>query len=74
MTNHSSTEFDGPRNRVDGALLELRLNDICAGLVEAIDREVEKLRREGSPIYVMQDGKIVDLQTYDASNDPAPKP
>lgn len=46
----------------NNALLEKRLDDICAGLIEAIEREVETLRREGLPIYVSENGKIVDLQ------------
>lgn len=46
----------------DEPLLDRRLDDICEGLVEAIEREVETLRREGFPIYVEQDGQVVDLQ------------
>jgi biotin operon repressor len=46
----------------DEALLEQRLDDICEGLREAIDREVETLRREGLPIYVSDNGRIIDLQ------------
>ncbi len=44
------------------ALLEKRLDDICDGLREAIDREVETLRREGLPIYVSDNGQVIDLQ------------
>jgi len=43
-------------------LLEKRLDDICEGFREAIDREVETLRREGFPIYVSDNGHVVDLQ------------
>lgn len=32
------------------------------GLKEAIDREVETLRREGLPIYVSDNGKVSNLQ------------
>lgn len=42
--------------------LDRELDEICAGFREAIDLEVESLRREGLPIYVWEDGKVVDLQ------------
>jgi len=32
------------------------------GLTEAIDREVERRRREGLPIHVFENGCVVDLQ------------
>jgi len=51
-----------PAKDKNDALLKKRLDDICAGFREAIDREVEALRREGLPIYVSDNGKIVDLQ------------
>lgn len=51
-----------PAKDNNDALLEKRLDDICAGFREAIDREVEALRREGLPIYVSDNGKVVDLQ------------
>lgn len=53
----------------DDALLAKRLDDICEGLCEAIDREVAILRREGLPIYVCQDGKIVDLNADKSGSD-----
>lgn len=46
----------------DSAFVEKRLTQMAEGLTEAIDREVETLRREGLPIYVAQNGKVVDLQ------------
>lgn len=46
----------------DDALLDRRFDDICAGPCEAIDREVKQLRHEGLPIYVSDNGKVVDLQ------------
>jgi hypothetical protein len=46
----------------DQALLRKRLDDISEGFREAIDREVETLRREGFPIYVSDDGQVIDLQ------------
>ncbi len=51
-----------PPAKHDEALLDRRLDDICAGLCEAFEREVRQLRREGLPIYVSDNGKVVDLQ------------
>lgn len=42
--------------------LDRELDEICAGLREAIDLEVESLRREGFPIYVWENGKVINLQ------------
>ena len=50
------------------ALLDRQMDEICEGLVEAVDLEVEALRREGYPIYVAENGKIVDLQTTPFDN------
>ena len=44
------------------AVLRGHMDEICRGLVEAIDREVEVLQREGLPIYVAENGTIIDLQ------------
>ena len=49
-------------DKTEDALLDKRLDDICEGLTEAIDREVERRRREGLPIYVAEDGKVIDQQ------------
>ncbi len=46
----------------DQALLRKRLDDISEGFREAIDREVETLRLEGFPIYVSDNGQVIDLQ------------
>ena len=35
---------------------------MAEGLTEAIDREVERRRREGLPIHVSRNGRVVDLQ------------
>ena len=51
-----------PQRRHDPALLDRRLDDICAGLREAFEREVEQLRRERLPIYVSDNGRVIDLQ------------
>lgn len=45
----------------DDALLARQLDDICEGLREAIEREVESLRREGLPVYISENGNVVDL-------------
>ena len=50
------------------ALLDRQMDEICQGLIEAVDREVESLRREGLPIYVAENGRIVDLQTTPFDN------
>jgi len=54
---------DTPRPaKHDEALLDREMDEICLGLCEAIDREVARLRREGLPIWVEENGKVVDLQ------------
>lgn len=50
-------------DETENAVLDRRMDDICEALKEAIDREVETLRREGFPVYVSDNGKVVDLQT-----------
>ena len=57
-------------DKTEDALLDKRLDDICEGFAEAIDREVNRRRREGLPIYVGENGKIVDVQTK-PSNEPS---
>ncbi len=42
--------------------LQQRLEAICAGLKEGVRREVRRLRELGLPIYVAENGKVVDLQ------------
>jgi len=59
-------------DRTDDALLDQRLDDICAGMIEAVDREVEMLRREGLPIYVAANGTVVDLQADRSTRDSSP--
>ena len=49
-------------NEAEERLLDKQLDEICDGLREAVDREVETLRREGLPIYVSDNGRVVDLQ------------
>ncbi len=58
MSESKTPQADGP----DEALLDREMDNICDGLREAIDREVKQLRYEGMPIYVSENGKVVDLQ------------
>jgi len=57
------------KKKVDSEFLKGRIRDMSEGLVEAIDREVARRRREGLPIHVWQDGKVVDLQQQQESDD-----
>lgn len=50
-------------NKTEDARLDKRLDDICKGFAEAIDREVARRRRAGLPIYISDNGKVIDLQT-----------
>ncbi len=49
-------------NETEERALDKQLDEICEGLREAVNREVETLQREGLPIYVIEDGYVVDLQ------------
>lgn len=51
----------------DEAMLDEQMDDICEGLREAIEKEVDTLRSEGLPIYVAQNGNIVDLQSNESN-------
>ena len=44
----------------DREFLRRRLDAICEGLKEGVRREVARLRREGLPVYVVEDGNVVD--------------
>jgi len=48
---------------VDQQFLESRLDTIARCAKEAIRREIELLRKLQLPIYVAEDGKVVDLNT-----------
>ena len=50
------------RNKDNDALLEQRLDAICDGSRKAIDLEVERRRKAGLPIYVSDNGRVVDIQ------------
>ncbi len=49
-------------NETEERALDKQLDEICDGFREAVDREVETLQREGLPIYVADNGRVVDLQ------------
>jgi predicted transcriptional regulator len=61
MRQDTSESAMQPINDND-SVLDKRLDDLCDGIREAIDREVERRRREGLPIYVNDNGRVVDLQ------------
>ena len=54
-------------NEAEDATLDKELDGICEGFREAIDREVETLRREGQPIFVAENGRVVNLQERESS-------
>ena len=59
----ASAELNMRRKQASEAYLRKRVEDISEGLREAIDREVETLRREGFPIYVSEENRqVIDLQ------------
>lgn len=47
---------------VDRQFLEDRLRAISEGLKEGVRREVARLTELGLPIYVADNGKVIDLQ------------
>jgi hypothetical protein len=49
-------------SETEEATLDKELDEICEGFREAVEREVETLRRERFPIYVAENGRVVDLQ------------
>ncbi len=48
---------------IDPALLHRRLDQISDGLIEAVRREVQRLRQLGLPIYVGSNGTVVSMPT-----------
>lgn len=53
--------------KLEERALDKQLDEICKGMQEAIQREVKTLRREGMPIYVAENGRIVNLQEQPGS-------
>jgi len=51
------------RSQADAEFLQQRLEDICRGLKEGIRREVARRRKLGLPIYVAENGTVVNRQT-----------
>jgi hypothetical protein len=51
------------RSQADAEFLQQRLEAICRGLKEGIRREVARRRRLGLPIYVAENGTVVNRQT-----------
>lgn len=53
----------------DAAFIEDQLRKMADGLAEAMRREVETLRREGLPILVSDNGKVVDLRNSELESE-----
>ena len=49
--------------KIDQKFLEERLEAISKGLKEGVRREVERLTRLGLPIFVADNGHVVDRRT-----------
>ncbi|MFH1108148.1 MAG: hypothetical protein V1790_02975 [Planctomycetota bacterium] len=49
--------------QTDAEFLQQRLEAICRGLKEGIRREVARRRKLGLPIYVAENGTVVNRQT-----------
>jgi len=63
------------RSQTDAEFLQQRLEAICRGLKEGIRREVARLRKLGLPIYMAENGTVVNRQTSDkphAATSPSP--
>jgi hypothetical protein len=54
----------------DTQFLHDRLETIASGLKEAVRREVRRLREQGLPVYVAENGKVVARNA--ASTDDSP--
>ena len=53
------------RSQPDAVFLQQRLEAITEGIKEGIRREVARLRKLGLPIYVAENGTVVNRQTSD---------
>ena len=63
------------RSQTDTEFLQQRLEAISEGIKEGIRREVARLRKLGLPIYVAENGTVVNRQTSDkphAATSPSP--
>lgn len=52
-----------PETEAERQFLDKRLDTISWCAKEAVRREVEKLRARNLPIYVAENGKVVDLNS-----------
>lgn len=48
---------------VNQSFLEARLRAIGEGLKEGVRREIRRLTELGLPIYVVDNGRVIDLKT-----------
>jgi hypothetical protein len=63
------------RSQTDTEFLQQRLEAISEGIKEGIRREVARLRKLGLPIYMAENGTVVNRQTSDkphAATSPSP--
>ncbi len=51
------------RNEAQGESMQRRLEAIRDGLKEGVRREVERLEKLGLPIWVVENGKIVVIES-----------
>ena len=70
----SSSDVGQPvdRNQPDAEFLKQRLEAISHGLKEGIRREVARLRRLGLPIYVADNGTVINRQTSEKPRHESP--
>lgn len=57
------------RKNIDQKFLEERLEAISKGLKEGVRREVERLTKLGLPIFVAENGRVVDRQANPPQQD-----
>lgn len=58
-----------PNGKIDPIFVQEQLRKMADALQEAMQREVEKLRKAGLPIYVSENGEVVDLQQHESDED-----
>ncbi len=52
--------------------LKERVRTIVDGLTEGVRREVQRLREMNLPVYVVRDGRVVDIAREPTSDDDTP--
>ena len=65
VTKHDSTGLEMQQDKIEERALDKQLDEICECFRAAVDSEVKTLQREGLPIYVAENGSVVDLQHQD---------